>query len=345
MLKQEDKNRIERYINGSANGKEKALVESLFSDGEDNLYLRHSLEKDWNNLLNDISLSKVNLNHLLDHIHHIIRKDEALKKQKPAQRFIRLYRKAAAIMLLPLLVAGVLVYSLRGNQNNTKTDQPRSTIYAPMGSRVSFNLPDGTSGMLNSGSRLSYALPFINRDIELEGEAWFEVKRDENHPFEITTGTSRVKVLGTIFNLSAYPEENYLEIVLQEGKVEFQDNKIDKETTIFSSERLVFQNGDISKTITDPAKYIAWTDGMLVFRGDPMDEVARRIGRWYNVNVVIANHEIERYTFRATFQDDSLEDVLKFLAMTSPIQYKISQRELLPDGTFKKLEVTIYKKE
>ncbi len=346
MFKQEDKEKIERYINGESWESEKIYVESLFNDGENNLYLRHSLEKDWENMIRDTSPSEVDLNHLLDHIHHIIRKDEALKKQKPAQRFIRVYRKVAAILLLPLLVAGGLVYSILGNHTDSIADQRvSSTIYAPMGARVSFNLPDGTTGMLNSGSHLSYALPFIaNRHIELEGEAWFEVKRDQDHPFEIKTGNSTVKVLGTSFNLSAYTIENYVEVVLKEGVVEFRDDKGNEEVSILPSERLVFQNGNISKTVTDPAKYSAWTGGMLVFRSDPMSEVARRIERWYNVKVTLADSELERYSFRATFQDDSLEDVLKFLAMTSPIRYKISPRELLPDGTFKKAEVTIYKK-
>ncbi len=97
-----------------------------------------------------------------------------------------------------------------------------STIYAPFGARVSFSLPDGTTGMLNSGSKLSYSLPFKNnRQIKLEGEAWFEVRHDEEYPFEIRTGNSTLKVLGTSFNMSAYPDENYVEVVLQNGKVEF----------------------------------------------------------------------------------------------------------------------------
>ena len=83
--------------------------------------------------------------------------------------------------------------------------------------------------MLNSGSKLSYSLPFNNnRQIKLEGEAWFEVNHDEDHPFEISTGNSTVKVLGTSFNMSAYPAENYVEVVLQKGKVEFLDNKGDR---------------------------------------------------------------------------------------------------------------------
>jgi ferric-dicitrate binding protein FerR (iron transport regulator) len=345
-LKENDLDKIERYINGISDDNEKKWVESLFLNGENNLYLRHSLEKDWDILIRDKTLSEVNLNHLLDRVHHIIRKNEIKKKQKPLQKFTRIYMRAAAILLLPLLVAGGLVYSYFRNQDKTIADrQVISTIYAPLGARVSFNLPDGTTGMLNSGSHLAYSLPFNNnREVTLEGEAWFEVIRDENHPFEIGTGNSTVKVLGTSFNVSAYPAENYVEVVLQQGKVEFQDNKGDEKVTMLPLERLVFQDGNISKSVTDPAKYNAWTEGKLVFRGDLMAEVGRRIERWYNVKVVLADKELEKYSFRATFEDDKLEDVLRLLSMTSPIRYQIVPRKLLYDGTYEKEKVTIYLK-
>lgn len=345
-MRQDDFNKIERYINGEADESETKYVETLFLNGEDNSTLRRFLEKDFNVMLTDTSASEVNLSHLLDRVHHKIRKNEILKRQKPLQKFIRIYMKVAAILILPLLVAGGLVYSYLGNHSKTTTDrQVISTIFTPFGARVSFNLPDGTTGMLNSGSHLSYSLPFNNnREVSLDGEAWFEVSHDGNHPFEISTGNSTVKVLGTSFNVSAYPSENYVEVVLQQGKVEFLDNKGDEKVTMLPSERLVFQNGNISKSFTDPAKYNAWTEGKLVFRGDPMTEVARRIERWYNVKVELADRELEKYSFRATFQDDTLEDVLRFLAMTSPISYEISPREVMPDGTYKKEEVTIYLK-
>jgi len=86
------------------------------------------------------------------------------------------------------------------------------------------------------------------------------------------------------------------------------------------------------------------TEGKLVFRGDPMDEVARRIERWYNVKIELADKELEKYSFRATFEDDKLEDVLHFLCMTSPIRYQITSRKLLEDGTYEKEKVTIYLK-
>jgi transmembrane sensor len=344
MLKQEELEKIERYINGISDEVEKAYVESLFLNGENNPCLQYSLEKDWEIILKDTSISEVNLNPLLDRVHHIIRKNETLKNQKPLQKFIRIYMRAAAILILPLLIAGGLVYSYLGNHGKTTMDQQViSTIYAPLGARVSFNLPDGTTGMLNSGSHLSYSLPFIgNRHIKLDGEAWFEVNRDEKHPFEISAGNSTVKVLGTSFNMSAYPAENYVEVVLQQGKVEFLDNKGDEKVSMLPSERLVFHDGNISKSVTDPAKYNAWTEGKLVFRGDLMAEVARRIERWYNVKVELDDKELEKYSFRATFMDDTLEEVLRCLSMTSPIRYRITPRELMQDGTYKKEEVTIY---
>jgi len=346
MLKQEEIEKIERYLNGEADGSEKTWVESQFLNGEDNYTLQDLLRNDWDLMLRDSSKAEVDLNHILDRIHHIIRKNETLKQRRPLQKIIRIYIKAAAILLLPLLIAVGLTYSFLGNHFRNTTDHPASSsIYAPLGSRVSFRLPDSTIGMLNSGSHLSYSLPFNrNRHINLEGEAWFEVSRNEKHPFKITVSTSTVKVLGTKFNMSAYPTEHYVEVVLVEGKLKFMNQEVPGEVIMSPSERLVFHNGQISRSATDPAKYNAWTEGKLVFRGDPMAEVARRIERWYNVKVELGDKELERYTFRATFQDDSLEEVLRLLMMTSPIRYQITPRKLLPDGTFEKEKVIIYLK-
>lgn len=346
MLKQEDKEKIEQYINGQFTTKGKSYIETLFLNGEENNDLKYLLKKDWDSLINDNTASEVDLDFLLDRVHHLIRKNETIKRLKPYQKVVRLYMKTAAIVLMPVLIAGGLVFKYMSNNGKNITGiNVTSTIYAPLGARVAFNLPDSTSGMLNSGSHLTYSLPFSNnRKVKLDGEAWFEVHHDENHPFEISTGTSNVKVLGTSFNMSAYPAENYVEVVLQRGKVEFQNKINDEKVTMLPSERLVFQNGNISKSLTDPSKYNAWTEGKLVFRGDPMAEVAKRIERWYNVTIILADQGLEKYSFRATFLDDSLAEVLRCLSLTSPIKYYITPGELLRDGTYKKEVVTIYLK-
>lgn len=346
-MKNIDLEKIDTYIRGLADESERDQVESLFFNGEDNQYLRKSLEKDWDDFLRDSVTSGVKLDHLLDRVHHIIQKKENLKRQKPLQKLFRVYMKAAGFLLLPLILMGTLLYIYTDKSDKAEADrQAFSTIYAPFGARVAFTLPDSTTGMLNSGSKLTYSLPFNNkRHIVMEGEGWFEVKRDEKHPFEINAGSSTVRVHGTSFNLSAYPSEDYVEVVLEHGKVEFKNIESDKKMMVFPSERLVFQDGNVSKSVSDPEKYNAWTEGNLVFRGDPMAEVARRIERWYNVKVVLGDRELEKYSFRATFQDDKLEDVLRFLSLTSPIRYIITPRKLLDDRTFEKEIITIYLKE
>jgi transmembrane sensor len=343
MLKPEDKEKIELYIDRQVNDQESDWFDSLFLNGEDNDTLRSSLKKDWSRMVTDESPSEVNVDHILDRVHHIISKNENLNRQKPFRKLLLIYMKSAAILLLPLLMSFLGYYYL---ENRKADEQPVSTsIYAPLGARVAFSLPDSTTGMLNSGSRLTYTLPFSrNRHVVLEGEAWFDVKHDQKHQFEVTSGTSTVRVYGTHFNMSAYPEESYIDVVLEEGNVSYKNKDLQKEVEILPSERLIFENGMISKSVTDPSKYKAWTEGKLVFRGDPMAEVARRIERWYNVKIVLADKELNRYSFRGIFLDDSFENVLRFLSMTSPIRYNITQRKLTNDGTYSKQEVTIYLK-
>lgn len=345
-MNQEEIEKIERYIKGLADNNESAYVQSSFLNGEENSTLRLILEKDWDCFLSDTSTSEVDLYYLLDRIHHEIKKKESQKRHGPMQKFINIYSRVAAILLIPLLIATGLFYKYLGNLENKFIEQKvNTTIYAPMGSRVSFNLPDGTVGMLNSGSHLSYSLPFINyRNVKLEGEAWFEVTHDEKHPFEINAGSSTVAVLGTNLNVSAYPAENYVEVVLQHGKVEFIDDKLNEKVAMLPSERLVFQNGNINKSVIEPSKYNAWTQGKLVFRGDPMAEVGRRLEQWYNVKVVLADKELDKFSFRGTFEDDKIEEVLRLLTMTSPIIYQVIPGSLLSNGTFEKEKIVIYLK-
>lgn len=344
MLQKDEIERIERYINGTGNPHDIIWVETLFSKGSENPGLRSQLEEDWEVTLSKNSPSDANLRHLLDSVHHKIREKEARERRRIIHRITTIYSKAAAILLFPLIVAGAMIIGYR-TQSSLAGQAVNSVIHAPMGSRVSFNLPDGTTGWLNSGSTLSYSQPFTtHRKVALQGEAWFDVTHDAKKPFEINTGKSLVKVLGTSFSVSAYHEEQYVEVVLLNGKVEFSDLNHSKTTTMLPSERLVFRDGSITVTTTEPLKYKAWTDGKLVFRGDNMAEVARRIERWYNVKVELTDQELNKFSFRGTFEDDSLEEVLRLLGMTSPIGYKIIPRQQNPNGTYQKEKVILFKR-
>jgi ferric-dicitrate binding protein FerR (iron transport regulator) len=346
MLNQNEIERISRYINGDANTADSDWVEGLFSHRHHNQGLKHHLEHDWENVLQKEQDSNADLNSMLDRVHHLIRKKESQKRKTLVLRMTSLYMKIAAVLLVPVIVAGsIYVYSLSGSFGLYADQQVNSVIYAPMGSRVSFNLPDGTTGWLNSGSKLAYSLPFSkNRKVALEGEAWFDVLHNEEQPFEISAGESKVKVLGTSFNVSAYPQENYVEVVLQDGKVEFSDQTLDEHITMKPSERLTLKDDKLELNSVDPMKYRGWTDGKLIFRGDDMAEVARRIERWYDVKVEILDNDLLQFSFRATFMNDSLEEVLKLISMTSPIDYKVLQRIQLSDGTYEKEKIILQKR-
>ena len=344
MLNHNEVERIERYISGIADKNDVVIVESLFAHGQEDYCLRNHIEKEWESDHQYTTPSEQDLNRMLDHVYHMIRNKENQKRKLLIHRLTHIYSKVAAILLLPIIIAGGLTFGYLGKLSNTAIEQSvRSVIHAPMGARVSFNLPDGTVGWLNSGSSLTYSLPFnSNRKIALDGEAWFDVAHNGKSPFEIIAGNSKVKVLGTSFNVSAY-KGDYIEVVLQNGKVEFYPGNLLRRVTMTPSQKLVYNNDKIDLTTADPLKYKAWTEGNLIFKGDNMVEVAGRIGRWYNVKVILADRDLEKFSFRATFEDDSLEEVLHFLAMTSPIKYKISPRVMKPDGSFEKVTVTLYK--
>jgi len=267
-----------KYLRSNSEAEE--LVQSVFLKVWEN-YKNLKKESSFKSYLFTIAYNDICKLFRKRNYHHKIQKNEDQKRKKLIHRITRVYIKIAAILMLPLLITGGLFYKHYLNQSLISIDQVvSSSIYAPMGARVSFNLPDGTVGMLNSGSQLCYSLPFTNkREITLEGEAWLDVCHNEIHPFKITSGTSSLRVFGTKFNLSAYPTEHYVEVVLEEGKVDYLNQEASIAVTMSPSERLVFENGQISRSNTDPSKYNAWTQGKLVFRGDPMSEVARRIER------------------------------------------------------------------
>lgn len=342
-FKKEDEDKLKRYADGFALPEEMSEVGNMFADGENNTGLRRMLEEDWYSIVRNDAGTDRDLKPLLHSIHHQIRLHEAVEEKRIFRRLSNIYFRVAAVLLLPLLLAGG--YLLFRGRDHVAGRAVTTSIYAPHGSRVSFTLPDGSTGMLNSGSTLSYSLPFTDqREVTLDGEAWLEVSHDAEHPFDLSTGNLHLAVLGTSFNVNAYPEENYVEVVLESGKISLSSGAFEGEILMKPSERFVLEGGKMSREFTDPSKYSSWTEGKLVFRSDSMSEVARRIERWYNVKVELMDSELENYSFRATFEDDPLEEVLRCLSMTSPIRYEITPGTLGPDSTFTKSVVNIFLK-
>ena len=177
----------------------------------------------------------------------------------------------------------------------------------------------------------------------LKGEAFFDVFKDKKRPFIVNTNEVNVTVLGTRFNIASYENEKNVEVVLEEGKLVFNDKEMNKSYTMNPNDLVIYDKTlkDFSTEVVQPQKYLSWTEGKLVFRNDPLDVIARRLERWYNIDVEINGNLAEDLRLRATFIDESLEEVLDLLKRSLPIDYKIENGNIQTDGIYRKTKVII----
>ena len=262
--------------------------------------------------------------------------------------FLTYFQRIAAILILPLLIAAAYYFFNSDQKLEQQTSVVYNTAETPLGMRSSLTLPDGTKVWLNAGSKLSYPVTFSDefRAVRLNGEAYFEVKKDKKWPFVLNSGKMNIVVYGTTFNCNAYPENSEIQTVLVEGQVTLINESSTVSEELQPGELAVFEKNSqqISKTKTDLQKYIAWKSGMLMFRDDRMNKVVEKLERWYNVDIEIKDKEISDYIYNATFVDESLDQVLKMLSLSAPISYVVSARSKRQDMTFEKQTVKLYRK-
>jgi ferric-dicitrate binding protein FerR (iron transport regulator) len=234
-----------------------------------------------------------------------------------------------------------------GIRNQKETLLKKETwveIKAPAWTRAQFSLPDGTTGWLNSNSSIKYSGNFnTDRQLSLDGEAFFDVFQDKKRPFIVHTPEINVTVLGTRFNVASYQDEKTAEVVLEEGSLVFNDNEMKESYTMKPNDLVTYNKArkQFSISVIQPQKYISWKDGKLVFRNDPLDVIARRLERWYNIDVELNVSSPEDIRWRATFVDDNLEEVLKMLKRSLHVDYKMEKRDLKSDETFTKTKVIL----
>lgn len=197
----------------------------------------------------------------------------------------------------------------------------------PNGNRAMIQLPDGSKVYLNSGTKLSYPnkFPKKEREVKLDGEAYFEIAKDSNKPFIVRTERVNVRVLGTKFNLSCYTDENQVETVLLEGSVSFGANK-SKERIIITPGQLVSYDklsGEYQLRNVDPKGFVSWTEGKLTFKSTSLALIAKRLGRFFNVKMVLKDESLKDFTFTGVFYEtESLEQLLFLLNNDGQLQYE-----------------------
>ncbi|MEO1011951.1 MAG: FecR domain-containing protein [Bacteroidota bacterium] len=277
MTEQELKELVNKYLNGTISREEERLLEQF----DENLLHKNSA----NVFLNERHRSG---------IHQNLSSRISSRRKKSTGR---IYRLAASLaILIGLSIGGRYLFF------ETGTGEPvdRTVVTTEWGQKNKLTLPDGTTVRLNSGSTLTFPETFHefeNREVTLSGEGFFEVTHNPNKPFVIRTGNVTTKVLGTSFNVNAYPENEEVSVTVATGKVQVisnRDGATDKEVLVMPNAQALFNKTkgtlDVSQVAID--RYLNWKDGILRFDDVTLAEAVKLLRRWYGVEFVFGKEEL-----------------------------------------------------
>lgn len=256
-----------------------------------------------------------------------------------------------AALLIAVIIGGL--WSLRGHKQAGK--ELVSEISTRHGSRTMVTLPDGSVVFLNVSSKLTYDYgKEDSRQVVLEGEAFFDVHKDEQRPFIIHTRKMDITVLGTTFNVRAYEEDKTVETSLIQGKVEVTiKGEVPKKVILSPNQKIIlFNEAQQPKVISVPVTgnpdkepyrleevtvnpgdslvaETAWKENCLVFNDERFADIALKMERWYDVQIIFEDKEVEDYRFTGTFINETVTQTLEALRFTSPFRYNIDKKKII----------------
>lgn len=290
--------------------------------------------------------------------------DELYEAEQPLRTsyFNRNKRRILAAAMVAVIVIAAVIPFLN---NKTATDKLAGTtavskekvVMMPKGKNTSFQLPDGSTVWLNAGSKIDYSKinEAGNREVYLTGEAFFDVVKNPARPFIIHTSTIDVKVLGTKFNVKAYPEDKTVETSLVQGSVEvFVKSRPGEKYLLKPNQKLVLLNEERTVAKSSPAttkkeinlpiiaiKHLSyfkndtlaletsWTRNKLAFEDESFAEIAKKMERWYDVTIIFKNQELETEELRGDFSKETLQQALDALRFTNNFRYKIEGKTVI----------------
>lgn len=261
------------------------------------------------------------LNQKWDTLKHKLQDMDQLK----LKRYLKVWKYAASILILISLGLGslFLVQTKRLNDFNQMASN-EMVIKTSTGAPSHLLLPDGTEVWINSSSTLKYPSVFseIQRDVQLEGEAFFHVTK--NHvPFVVHAPKCNVKVYGTRFNVDAYSDQERSIVALKEGSISISGENIKEH---FLKPGMIAEidnssNVQINKVIKVD-DYADWMDGKQSFKGRPLKEITDRLGRKFGVRFVYKDPKAAQYTYNLSFSTESLKEILELLEFTAPLHFE-----------------------
>ena len=250
-------------------------------------------------------------------------------KRTPGKALIPAWARWAAMICIPICIA-FFTYNILSISNTDKARSP-FIVKADKGDKATVVLPDGTDVILNSASQLSYLSDFgtNERRVQLEGEGYFKVAHDIRRTFIVQVGELEVKVMGTVFNVCAYSNDQDVTVVLLEGKVGIHTPSTS--TTLSPGEKINY-NKSTRKLSTEkvyPDDYVSWTKGNLYFQNESLENIMKALSRVYDVTIRIDSPKISEERFTGTIPGGGIQNALNIIMLTSPFRYEVEDSVII----------------
>lgn len=325
MLRSE-KEILSRFVAGEhCRAEELAQLNRWLGEKSSQSEIRELFETEW-----EENIEKETLVRFQDIHEKIISYESGKKNLKNLvyRKIISSYQKVAAILLIPGLLFSVLYFTEKLNAE----DQYFETC-AARGQKSYLILPDGTSVWLNSDTQIKYSSQFgkSTRRVIINGEALFKVTKNEKKPFVVQTGSTEIEVLGTTFNVMAYPDEDEIETSLLEGKIKLTASGDGKQGLTETMEMKPGQTLKYSKSKKlfwfasfDDAEITGWKNNRLIFRNDSFENLIKKMERWFNVKVIYEEPELEEQRLTVElYQGEQLDRLLEIIELALRVECKI----------------------
>lgn len=315
---------FQRYVEGIGTDEERQQLLQLIGESAHDKQLKALMDKLWDSLPDHQKLPPAKAEMILDNI-------LASKGVAPRQKRIGLwnhwYRAAAAVSMI-LLSSATLYYFV---SKDRAEQRDRVLAQQETGQRDDdhrfIRLSDGSTVILNKGSKLQYPTSFeghANREVYLSGEAFFDIKYQSSQPFIVHTGRIKTTVLGTAFNIKAYPEEKHITVTVTRGKVKVSDDKNDF-GTITSDQQISFDKEFLraEQQQVDSRKAVAWSENDIFFDDITLADAATELEKRFGVTIRFTNDKLKTCRFTASFvKGEDLDQILHVLCEFNRAQYR-----------------------
>lgn len=248
-------------------------------------------------------------------------------KQNKIRFQLNKWMRMAAMIILPLLTAGGVYFYMSRNESSSAP----LVIAVERGQKANITLPDGSKVWLNSQSKLTYSANFNlrKRELQLDGEAYFEVAHNPNKPFIVQSNDITVEALGTAFGMKAYNEDKQISSILMRGKVRVTTPA--GGVILMPNDRIMYDKTtrkQIKNTVTNATDFTGWIHNELRFENESLGDIAKTIQRIYNVNIVFSTVKLKNQRYTGSINNNSLESVLNIISLTSPVLFQINNQQV-----------------